>query len=338
VTDPRDTPLRPLEGVRDALATLRVGAADAEAERTALLRVCDAFEASLRRLLRDEPTAPLELRLKALAPDELSAEDLLSALRQRDRISLELAAAFHDLLGVRRRAQSGAAPTRRDAELALQVAERLEHDALPAAAAPSATPADVAAPESSPADEHELATRSLSRTQSGLPLRWGGVALAVLLLFGIGFWWVTARPSPRLDEAIALFRTGDYQRAAAEFSRYAAARPNDPTPRLYLARIYRRTGQHEQAQAQLRQALEIAPEDAALHRELGFLLLDVGQGDAAVGRFRAAINFDPAASEGWIGLVRALRETGQDAAAERVIARAPDEVRAQLQRAARPPP
>ena len=108
--------------------------------------------------------------------------------------------------------------------------------------------------------------------------------------------------------------------------------PEDPTPRLYLARVARREGRYAAAQQELREALRIAPGDAGLHGELGYLLLDTGQPEAAVERFRAAVLLDSTAVEGWVGLVRALRDSNQQSAAERVLARAPAPVRARLER------
>jgi tetratricopeptide (TPR) repeat protein len=316
---------------------LREGRGGTEAERDALLRVSEGAESCLRRLLRNDPSQPIDLRLRALAPDELAAEEVLSALRQRDLISIELAAAFHDLLGVKRRLVHGGTPSHRDVELALQVTGRTEREVLAArlsSTAPGAAAAgdsDVTLPGPPPAAaDDDLPPRNLATARRGLPWYWAAAAVSVLLVFALGLWWTTSRSAPRLDQAIALFRSGDYDQAAEQFRRHVEARPNDPTPRLYLARIYRRTNRYEEAREQLRLALESAPEDAALHRELGFLLLDVGRPDAAVPRFRNSVEREPDSVEAWVGLIRALRESGQGAAADRVLARAPSEVRALL--------
>jgi tetratricopeptide (TPR) repeat protein len=344
VSEPRDAALRPLHEAREAFASLRDGAADPDAEQRALLRAGDALEGALRRYLRSDPSTPLDLRLKALAPDELSSEELISALRQRDLVSIELAAAFHELLSVRRRIiHSGVLPSRRDVELVLQLAGRVEREVTLPPRASSADPL-LAEPTGSRAVGHPAAAReaeppdpvSVTRARHGAPWWWAVVAALAVVIVSLGVWWATARSGPSLDEAIALFRTGDYARAETQFARHAQANPRDPTPRLYLARIYRRSGRYPQAQEQLRQAMESAPEDAALHRELGFLLLDAGQAESAVGRFRTAVELDPESVEGWAGLVRALRESGQHAAADRVIARAPAEARALFQRGTRP--
>src|SRR5690606_6540749 len=111
---------------------------------------------------------------------------------------------------------------------------------------------------------------------------------------------------------VALFEQGAVADAAQHFWRYAEDHPDDPTPHLYRARIHRRMDRPQLAADAIRQAQEIAPDDPAAHRELGFLLLGMGQPDVAVGRFRQAIELDAASMEGWVGLVRALREAGRD--------------------------
>jgi Flp pilus assembly protein TadD len=84
----------------------------------------------------------------------------------------------------------------------------------------------------------------------------------------------------------------------------------------------------ELAAEAIKEAQNRAPNDAGVHRELGFLLLDARQAEAAVTRFRAAVELEPSSSEGWVGLVRALRESGHLPEADAALAQAPAEVRA----------
>lgn len=329
----RDAALRPLHAAWDARSALREGSSDTAASRGDLLRLGEAIEASLRRLLRDEAGVPLEVRLRALADDELAAEEVMATLRQHDRVSIELAAAFHDVLRLRQRLAYGAEPAPGDVALVLGLADRVEREVLAAPAAPVAPAPPEPLPEATvgaPADPVLPPVRTVTGAGVGLPRYGVLVAVGIVLLFALGLWLTVGRTSPRLDEAIALFRTGDYERAAEQFERHARARPADPTPRLYLARIHRRLARYDEAGEQLRLGLEAAPDDAALHRELGYLLLDLGQADAAAGRFRSAVERDPESAEGWLGLIRALRESGQPAAAARIAARAPADVRRML--------
>ena len=90
----------------------------------------------------------------------------------------------------------------------------------------------------------------------------------------------------------------------------------------------------ELAAEAIREAQRRAPSDPAVHRELGFLLLDTGQPEVAVERFREAIQLAPESSAGWVGLVRALRESGRGAEVDAAIEQAPAEVRALLRRPA----
>ncbi len=323
--------LKPLRGASGALAALRGGAPDGAGRSGALLEVADAVEASLRRLLRDDPHVPLELRLQALAPDELPAADLVSELRRRDRISIELAAAFHDLAARARRVREGAGAEEADAELALRVAERVEWEA----AAPP--PAPVPTPEEPPFVEDETLVHSVppATRSRGRGALWG--VLAVVLLVAVAaVALLRGRGDDGLQEGIAAFSGGRPAEAVERFRRYAEENPEDPRPRLYLARIHRRAGRPQESLAEIRRGLEAAPQDAGLHRELGFLLLDTGRPAEAVERFRSALRLDGESAEGWLGLVRALRATGNHAAAERVLAGAPPEVRA-LESGAQPP-
>ena len=95
---------------------------------------------TLRRLLRDDEEADLELRLSALAPDELRPDKVLAELRQLDRISIHLAAAIHSLFEARQQIRQGGQLASTDRVLAYQVADRLEEEASrPTAPPPAAT-------------------------------------------------------------------------------------------------------------------------------------------------------------------------------------------------------
>jgi hypothetical protein len=349
---------RPLRTAREAVESLRASTADPRAAAVALRRVVYAVENVLRRRLRDDPKAELDLRLSALAPDEVGTETVIDELRRRDHISLELAAGFHELVRLRQQLERGATPAAGDVERAVELVGRLEsemvrtpapHDPRPQYAAP-ATPQ--AAPAARPyresperedpqddgaADGRPLGERPfLTRVPTAV---WLSGILSLFVLVLLGGWLITGpQTNGGLEEGIVLFRSGAYAEAEPHFRRHAEARPNDPTPRLYLARIYRRLRDFERAATELRLALEVAPDDPGLHREVGFLLLDTGQPAAAADRFRTAVAADPESTEGWLGLIRSLREAGRPDAAQQIIERAPDEVRVLLVRPAPAPP
>jgi tetratricopeptide (TPR) repeat protein len=341
MSDSRESALAPLRAAHGALAVLRGKSGDPAEERSAILQVADAVESALRRLLRDDESAPLPLRLRALAPDELAAEALIAELRQRDRISIELAASFHDLLRTRRHIVDGAEATSAAAEAAIGVADRAEREVLASSfSSPPPTPV-IPDPASRPVfvDDEELVhpvppPGSTSRRASST--LWVVLGMALLLLLAATvLWWSNGRKNGgegELAQGIALFRSGEMVGAAPYFRRYAESHPEDPTPHLYLARIHRRAGRFDEARDELRQALALAPDDPAPQRELGFLLLDAGQHEAATQRFRSAVELDPESTEAWIGLIRALRASGRTDAADRVLSQAPAAVRALVQK------
>jgi Flp pilus assembly protein TadD len=131
-----------------------------------------------------------------------------------------------------------------------------------------------------------------------------------------------------LAEGEAAYARGDTARAEEHFRRAASEDPKGPRPRYYLAQIYRQSGRRNEAARELRAGLEAAPDDAGLNIELGYLLLESGRTGEAVERLRKAVLLDSMSTRAWSGLVRALRDSGRPAQAERVLARAPAEIRA----------
>lgn len=331
--DFRTDALRPLHAVEEQRARLRQGGLDAPAEREALLQLAGAVERSLRRLLRDSEAAPLQLRLRALDPSELSADELLADLRQHGRISLELAASVHQLLQTRDRLRRAGPVEVQDAPNALRTVERLESEV----ASPAPDPATAPAPAVEVMDH--TVVQPVPPPERGAR-RWlglaGGAVLLLVLLFAASR-LLGGGDDSELARGITLFRSGAYQDAAAHFWRYAEANPDDATPQLYLARIHRRLGRVDLAAPALRRALELAPEDADVHAEMGFLLLQTGRAETAVERFRTALTYDAESAEAWIGLVSALEASGRPDAAQRVLARAPERVRDAFSRRAAAP-
>src|SRR5687768_4071407 len=154
---------------------------------------------SLRRVLRDHPAIAIPVRLRALAPDELAADEVLAELRQHDRISIDLAAAVHDLLELRRRLKEGAAVGPGDGASACLVADRLEaevSDSLsPAPTSEPPAPGDPLAAADAPAPEPDPAAPDTPEMEDAEPrgrrplVYWGaGAALLLLLLVPLAFW------------------------------------------------------------------------------------------------------------------------------------------------------
>lgn len=320
--------LKPLRSVGALLASLRSGAVAEEEVADAVARVADAVERSLRRLLRDQDSAALQVRLRALDADELRADEVLSELRQHERISMELGASVHDLLRLREQLSQGGGATPGDARLAVAVADRLEHEIAEPVHFPR--PAPSAATELSPVDETLVHAVPVETEEGRRGPRWVAVALAGVLLLAValGVWQLIPRGPSELDQGVALFRSGNYMDAAPHFWRYAEAHPDDPTPHLYLARIHRRLKRYHLAGPEMKKALQLAPEDPNVQTEAAFLLLDTGRYDPAVEQFRRVVQRNPEFRSAWVGLILSLRASGRTDAADRALASAPPSVRA----------
>jgi tetratricopeptide (TPR) repeat protein len=329
VSQDRISALRPLHQAAADVALLRGGSAEPAARQPALLRVIEAVEWTLRRVLRDDPVAPLRARLSALAPDEIRTDEVLNEVRQHDLITIELAAALHHLFELRQRLVGGLGASDADIAEALSVVDRLEDEL----GRTRPTPLPVA---ETLLDEQIHEVPSDTRSRFGRPDRRtmavAGAAALLLILVLIGVRLFSGTGASEMDQGIALFRSGAYADAAHHFHRYAERNPRDATPHLYLARIHRRLGRPDLAGPALQEAMRLSPEDAAVHRELGFLLMDTGRFDVAVERFRTAVSMDEDSPEGWMGLVLALRRNGHPGEAERVLARAPVQVRQRFER------
>lgn len=331
-----DGPLLPLRHRAADRDALRAG----DAAPARVVRVADAVDAVLRRLLRDDVTAPVDVRLRALSPDDLPADELLAELRRRDRIPLELAAAVHELGTAVRRLTGGGAAEPGDGALALRVADGVERHLLASphvAASPLEDPLRPADDGAEGAD----AVHAVPVAGSGRRARWPWIVTGAAAVLVAGFLAVRAlaRPSD-LARGESLLVRGDTAAAVVALETYAAAHPEQGLPRLYLARVARAQGRPNDARDQLRLGLEAEPGHPGLQTELGFLLLDARRPTQAVERFRRSVQADPSSERAWVGLVRALRAAGRDAEARRVLAlpQVPPDVKALLADTAALPP
>jgi tetratricopeptide (TPR) repeat protein len=329
-------------GPESTLRPLRQRAPDLEALRTgtgapgAIVRVAHAADTTLRRMLRDDPTAPVELRLRALSEDDLSTADLLAELRRRNRVPMELAAAFHELHAAAERIGRGADPLPRDAELALSVATGIEAhvQALP----PGHMEDPVLPDDDEPlvGDDEEPVHAVPAAARRRFP--WQALlALGVLGLLLVAAVRMRGDDRGGLQRGEQAFLAGRTAEAEREFRAYAAEHPRDGLARVYLARIYREAGRPMDARRELQVGLDANPRSAELHAELGYLLLDARRAPQAVDRFRAALRHDDGSLRAWGGLVRALRESGRTAEAEQELRRAPAELRTLMRSAPRDP-
>ena len=116
----------------------------------------------------------------------------------------------------------------------------------------------------------------------------------------------------------------DYDRALAEFTAAAAARPNDADAIFSVALIKRRTGDLEQAGMGLEKAVALDPKNVMYLENLAANYTGLRQADLAVATYgRAyAVNADPAMLNDMI--IAELHLRGDMAEARRLLSRAPD--------------
>jgi hypothetical protein len=327
--DPEST-LRPLRQRAADVDALRAGAP----APALVVRIARASESTLRRMLRDDPTAPVELRLRALSDDDLPTPELLAELRRRNRLPMELAAAFHDLDLACERISGGADPGPRDAQLAVHVADGLQAHIL-------SFPADglLEDPAVPDPDEPVLVHDDEELVHAVPPSRRGRItwqtwaALATLALLLVLAIRMRGDDDDALRRGEAALRAGRVAAAETEFRAYAEENPRDPRPRVYLARIYREAGRMPDAEREIQAGLTAAPQDAGLHTEHGYLLLDSNRAPDAVPVFRQAILSDSMSQRAWAGLVKSLRASGRATDADQVLRRAPAELRALMRTA-----
>jgi len=325
--DPENT-LKPLRGVEGDVTALRTGKAGA----AAVVRIARAAEGVLRRMLRDDPTAAVELRLRALSPDDLSTGELLAELRRRDRLPMELAATFHELTAAANRlATEGGDAAPRDVDVAVAAADGLERHVLSnpyesPLEDPVLTPGGETLIPPAPEDREPVHAVPAS-ARAAVPWPLVGVGAAVLALLLLAFVLLRGRGPDPLREGEAAYVRGDTARAFSLFLEAARKRPKAVEPHYYMAQIYRERGRAQEAARELREGLALAPNDPRLNTELAYLTLDQGRAPQAIEGFRTAIRLDSTSARAWAGLVIALRRAGQSTQADRVLARAPLEIR-----------
>jgi hypothetical protein len=329
--DPEST-LRPLRQRASDVDALRAGAGAPAA--ALVVRIARAAESTLRRMLRDDPTAPVELRLRALSSDDLPTPDLLAELRRRNRLPMELAASFHDLDLACERISGGADPGPRDAQLAVHVADGLQAHIL-------SFPAEglLEDPAMDDSDEPVLVGYDEERVHpvpaSGRRrVPWEALlALAVLAVLLVVAIRLRGGDDDALRRGEAALAAGRVAEAEAAFREAADENPGEPLPRVYLARMYREAGRFPDAEREIQAGLRADSADAGVQVERGYLLLDEGRAADAVPVFRRAVLADSASQRAWAGLVKSLRASGRPTDADQVLRRAPAELRALIRTA-----
>jgi tetratricopeptide (TPR) repeat protein len=313
--------LQPLREQAAAVEKLQTYASAGELAG-AIASVRAALDRSVRLMLRADDGAPEEARVKALSPG-MSLDAVITSLRRRDRVSMELAGRLHEVEGIAGRLGGGGEVRAVDADVVLSAVRLLHREVT-----------------SHPVDEPPVALHAAPdpvaspgwESPSDATVGSGGrrVILLVALVAAVAAVFLLTRGSTdSREEAVAAFEAGDLGAARRGFEEALGQDSADVTALLYLARIHRREERPGDAAAALRVAADLASEDADVRRELGWLFLDLGRPAAAVEQFERARTAEPADSRNWIGLVQALRAANDPRAAQ-VLRDAPADVRAAL--------
>jgi tetratricopeptide (TPR) repeat protein len=324
--------LRPLQDAAPAIDRLETYESPAELAE-ALRATWHAVDATLRALLRADAAAPDELRMRAMSRSDLPHDALITELRRRDLVSLQLAGRVHELMQSAARAGSGTVRPG-DADAASDVVRRLRGEIEAAAAPPAPQPsaevdtpaeAEAAAPdEGADVARQRREFRRIARRPAlliGATLLLLVVTAVLVLLFGRG---------NEMAEGVEAFRAGRMGVAEQHFRAVLQRDDGNVTARLYLARILRAQGRQQEAADVLRRAADVAPRDPAVRRELGYLFLDLQRPAQAAQQFRQAVELDPAEPLGWVGLYEALVRADDPSAAD-WLRRAPAAAQAMIQ-------
>jgi tetratricopeptide (TPR) repeat protein len=301
----------------------RAALSELQAARPVIARLASEQNSEDRAADLIEGWSAVEAALRSLiGGSALSGRSLIHEVRSRHIITLEQANVLAEFEAARTRAERMAyEPTDSDVRAAQEAFRRLDWTLSSAtvaeAATPlAATPRDVSVPVPEPASVPSLA--SAVPTPAGPDwLRWGIAALAVLAVVGLGTWaYMRSTSESTLERAVALYRQGQREQAAAAFERAARENPQSALPHVYLSRMARDVGNLTLARDEANRAIQAEPANALALREMGAYLLTAGNYELARRFYVRAVQADPTdkTAQGYLGcsLVRlGRRDEGQ---------------------------
>ena len=109
----------------------------------------------------------------------------------------------------------------------------------------------------------------------------------------------------------------DPTRAVDAFHREIEVSPSDEAPRIQLALELLRTGDYEQGLLYANKAVGLAPQNFVAHLAYGRLLLETGKIDRAVQELQLAVKLAPGSPDARFALSRALSSAGREKEAAR---------------------
>ena len=254
--------------------------------------------------------AVTEHALRALAGGSgLGGRELVTALRQRNLITIDQAHAAIELKDARdRTADRPGGPDAMELDAVRGAFDRLERGflALEMGAPQLADTTDFASLDT-PANV--LLPDEPSVRRRGPP---PGVILGAVVAFLLGLGVITAvlRPdwfglggAPRdVERGIAAYREGRLAAARSAFEEAAREHPNLALPHLWLGRVARDEHDDLSAARAFSRADKLEPENPLVHREIGSFHLARGRLQQAAERYVRAVHLDPEdrVAQGWL--------------------------------------
>jgi tetratricopeptide (TPR) repeat protein len=251
----------------------------------------------------------------------LSGRSLIHEVRSRHLITLEQANVLAEFEAARTRAERTAyEPTDADVHAAQEAFRRLDWTLSSATVAEAATPlrpsprGDAPVPE--PASVPSAASMAPTPARPDW-LRWAIGAALVLAVVGLGSWlYLRSTRDSTLERAVALYRQGQREQAAAAFERAARENPRSALPHVYLSRMARDVGNLTLARDEANRAIQAEPQNALALREMGAYLLTAGNYELARRFYVRAVQADTSdkTAQGYLGcaLIRlGRRDEGQ---------------------------
>jgi tetratricopeptide (TPR) repeat protein len=249
----------------------------------------------------------------------LSGQPLVSALRQRNLLSLDQTHALVEFLAASdRSSDTGYRPT--DADIAAahvglaslesgfpdakpdvpQLADTAAFQAVPRPGSATPPTVDAVGTPVRPPGEHPDRTPRIFAVLLALVLV-AAIAAAIWLWLGGG----AAGVEGSLRDGIAAYNTGRLELARQEFAAAAERHPRSALPHLWLARVARdqRPPDNRTAALELSRAERLEPESGVVHREIGGFHLARGRYDEARARYTRAVQLDndDRVAMGWLG-------------------------------------